>query len=407
MTPGVQVFIVEVNMDNPQKNDNLNLRFGINYFFLFAIYGISSPYLQIMVRRLGYGPASVGVFLGLFELIGIAGPIYLAQKADLSGRFKPYLLASGLLVILGLALLIPFKVPFFTALSIGLLSLGLKTPIPVLDASLLKAIENQAARGKKSSNYGVLRAAGSIGFVLVTLLVQGIPGFDESSPGTMALWMGSMAIAYIAGLLFLPETGNRQRSTKKISFTFSWVDSTFLIGLGVIALGRLAMASIGSFFSLYLTEYLNWHAVGAMWALSATAEIPMIIFSWKFIKKWSPMLAINIASVATIVRLLIYAFFPTPAGAIVGQILHSLCYGLFQPAAVAFVSLKTPPAERTTGMAIFMGLGMGLPAFIGSVIGGFIVEALGYRWLFASFTVFALASLTLYFFHRKELAAVR
>ncbi|MEN6297606.1 MAG: MFS transporter, partial [Rectinema sp.] len=143
------------------------------------------------------------------------------------------------------------------------------------------------------------------------------------------------------------------------------------------------------------------------WALSASCEIPFIILSWKFIQKKSPMLAIAISSVAIVVRLFIYALFPTPAGAITGQILHSLCYGLFQPAALAFVNLKTPPAARTTGMALYMGVGIGLPTFLGSALGGVVVETFGYRWLFASYTLFALASLALFWKFRARLTAVR
>jgi predicted MFS family arabinose efflux permease len=74
---------------------------------------------------------------------------------------------------------------------------------------------------------------------------------------------------------------------------------------------------------------------------------------------------------------------------------------------VAFINLKTPPAYRTTGMALFLGFGMGLPAVLGAALGGIIVEALGYRWLFASFSLFAVASLLLYGTNGKALDSIR
>ncbi len=374
---------------------------------LFTIYGISSPYLQLMIRRLGYSPAAVGFFLGFFELVGITGPMYLAQLADRSGRLKPLLIASTIMILAGLGLLVPFHLPIITLVSLVLLSLGIKTPIPVLDTSVMRAIEYAAERKEKQPNYGIVRAIGSVGFVVIAIIAQLFPGFEGSPPAVMALAMGVLAIFFLLSLGYLPEIGKGHPRKEKIAFSFKWLDSTYLLGLVVIALGRLAMAPIGSFFSMYLTEDLHWHAVGAMWALSATSEIPFIILSWKFIHKKSPMLAIAIASGAIVVRLLIYALFPSPGGAISGQLLHSLCYGLFQPAAIAFVNLKTPPADRTTGMALFMGFGVGLPTFIGSALGGTIVEALGYRWLFASYSLFAAASLALFLKFRKQLTAVR
>ena len=389
------------------KQGQTGIRFGANYFLFFAIYGISGPYLQIILRRIGYSPAAVGLLLALFELIGIAGPIFLARKADAVGRFNPFLLASSAAILIGLAILVTIKAPAATILSLGLISLGLKTPVPVLDTSVLRAIDDDRRQGRKVPNYGVIRAVGSIGFVLVTIAVQSIPGFDTSPPAVMALAAGALTLGFLSGLALLPEMGSGHRAQRKISHSFSWIDSTFLVGLAVISLGRLAMAPIGSFFSLYLVESLDWHAIGAMSALGASVEIPMLMITWRFMKKRSPMQLISIASVAIVVRLLIYAVFPTRVGVVFGQLLHSLCYGLFQPAAVAFISLKTPPEERTTGMALLLGFGMGLPAVLGSALGGLVVEAMGYRWLFAIFSVFAVASFLLYQTNEKSLNAVR
>jgi PPP family 3-phenylpropionic acid transporter len=119
------------------------------------------------------------------------------------------------------------------------------------------------------------------------------------------------------------------------------------------------------------------------------------------------MAIIALASAAIVLRLLVYALVPTKLGVVAGQLLHSICYGLFLPCAVAFINLKTPPAHRTTGMALFFGFGMGLPAVLGSALGGIVVEDLGYRWLFASFSLFALASLVLYGKNRKALDSIR
>jgi len=394
-------------MTAPDKLGRDGFKFGSTFFFFFAIYGIASPYLPIILRKIGYSPVYVGILLGFFELIGIAGPIFLARKADAIGRFNPFLFGSGLAILAGSFLLVGFTSPIGTMLSLSLISLGLKTPVPVIDSSMMKIIENARSEGRKAPNYGILRGFGSVGFILVTLIVQSIPGFDGMPPLVMSLAMAGLALVFFVALFWLPETGSGERATKNASKNYSWIDSTFLIGLAVIALGRLSMSSINSFFSLYMIETLDWHAIGSMSALAVIVEIPMMMAAWRFMRKRSPMEAIAIASAAIVARLLVYALFPSHIGVIVAQLLHSLCYGLFQPASLAFVNLKTPPSERTTGMALLMGLGMGLPAFLGSAFGGLIVEAVGYRWLFALFSVFALLSLALYRANAASLKAVR
>lgn len=382
-------------------------RLGVAYLVFFAIYGISGPYLQIILRRLGYSPSIIGWFLGIAELVGIAAPIFIARIADHSGKSRPSLLYSGLAIMAGASALVTLKMPVITLLSITMLSLGLKTPIPVLDASIFKTIEKQKISGQKPLNYGMMRALGSLGYVIVTVTVQMVPGFDTKPPGIMVLTLVGITFLYLLSLFAIPDSGNRIEKPKAQRLSFTWIDSTFAIGLAVIALGRLAMSSVSSFLSLYLTEDLGWNSIGAMYALGAAVEIPMMMVAWKVMRRVSPMSIIALSSAAIIVRLLVYALFPTKLGVITGQVLHALCFGIFQPATVAFVNLKTPPAHRTTGMALLLSVGTGIPMFLGSAIGGMVAEAFGYRWLFASFTLFAASSLALYFSNKPSLTAVR
>jgi PPP family 3-phenylpropionic acid transporter len=80
-----------------------------------------------------------------------------------------------------------------------------------------------------------------------------------------------------------------------------------------------------------------------------------------------------------------------------GQLLHSIGYGFFHPAAIFFVARRVRRSHRTLGMSIYISLGTGLPAVLGSSLGGLIVESFGYRTLFLSYSFFALASALLCF----------
>jgi PPP family 3-phenylpropionic acid transporter len=372
------------------------LRFSLAYFLLYAVYGVSSPYLQLLVRGLGYGPAAVGLLLGIFEVVGIAGPLVFARAADKRGSVRPALLGAVLLVLASLAPLSLLPRPLATALGISLFAIGLKTLIPLLDASAVSFGEP----GKNRPDYGKLRSVGSAGFVAMALFLQAIPGFDKSPPWKIALFIGLAAGAFALALLILPRAksgpGARAAGSLAPAAGRRRIDPVFALGLGVIALSRLAMAPINSFLSLYAVEELKWHAVGGLWAMAAFVEIPFMILSGRIIARVGPMKVIALSAAAIALRLGICAAFPSPAGLVAGQLLHSLCYGLFQPAAVAFVSLRVPPERRAAGMVVFMGLGFGLPTFLGSALGGVVVEAWGYRLLFASYIVFALFALGLW-----------
>jgi PPP family 3-phenylpropionic acid transporter len=289
-----------------------------------------------------------------------------------------------------------------TMLSLALLAVGIRTLIPFTDAAAV-AFGEGSAQKRGSAGYGKLRVFGSAGFIVTALVLQSIPHFDKSPPWRFAVYMGTGAAVFCASLLILPSSGAaRSARIRSPSGERRAIDPIFLLGLAIIALGRIAMAPITSFLSLYVVDDLKWNAVGALWALSACAEMPLMVIAVRIIRRTGPMGAIAIASGAVALRLAIYAVFPSPGGVVAGQLLHSLCYGLFQPAAVAFVALRVPPEQRSRGMAAFTSLGVGLPTFLGSSLGGVIVQAAGYRVLFASYTVFALASVALYIATRRR-----
>jgi Arabinose efflux permease len=370
---------------------------------LFAIYGAASPYLSILIKGLGYGPAAVGLFLGLVEVVGMLGPLVLAQAADKSGRHRPILLCCAVAVAASMAPLALLPRPLATGLALVLYALGLRSLTPIMDAATVAM-----GSGREDWDYGAFRALGSAGFVAAALALQLVPGFDRSPPGTMALAIGALAAAYGASLVSLPPPPRKAApsTSARGGGELRKAKSLFALGLAVIALGRLAMSPINSFLSLYLVDEVKWDAVGWMWALAALAEVPLMILSGRIIGRLGPMGATALGTAAIALRLAIFAFLPYPAWVVVGQLLHSLCFGLLHPAAVAFVTRTVPPEKRTWGLAMYMGIGSGLPTFLGSALGGFIAQSRGYRFLFGSFIVFALASIALYLANRRRLSSV-
>jgi len=373
---------------------------ALSFFAVFSVYGVTSPYLPVLVRGLGYGAALVGILLGLFELAGIAGPFLFGRLADRLGRYKPSLFFALALVACAAIPLSLVRNPYISALSIIVLAAGLRSLIPLMDAT---ATINLGSKG----NYGLVRAAGSVSFVLVALGLQYVPFMRPDESINIGFWLVITTLASMIALLFLPDSRPRSRTVQgqdtaeRNNGKRKIMDAGLLAGFTVIALGRLAMAPIVSFFSLFLVEQIKWDAVGLMWAISACSEIPLMIFSSRLIRRFGAPRLLAASVVAVAVRLAVYALFPSPAGAVAGQLLHSLCFGLFHPAAVAFVSARVPPERRGTGMALYLAFCIGIPTFLGSAISGLVVELAGYRVLFASFIVFALASTVLYLFTHK------
>jgi PPP family 3-phenylpropionic acid transporter len=374
------------------------------FFFIYIEYAAISPYLPLLVRDLGYSPAVLGILLGVFEGVGILGPFIFGHFADKWGRYKPGLIITHVLVLISAIPLALFINPLISALLLVVMALGFRSSMPLLEAVTTINIGN-------TGDYGKIRTAGSISFILMMLFLQGVPFLRPQVPFNIAIWISITTILALIAMSIIPSkytntsrqgTGVPQRDLPGSRHIWT---PLLILGLTMISLNRLAMTSVNTFFSLFLVESMHWNAVGFMWALASASEVPFMFLSKPLIARFGALRIMAVSTAAVSLRLAIYALFPIKAGVIPAQLLHSLCFGLFHPAAIAFISSCIPPERRALGMSLYLAFGTGLPTFIGNILGGFIVEHLGYQSLFGSFAVFPVIAIGIYGFivlYRKK-----
>jgi len=367
------------------------------YVFAFTVFAVITPYLSIMVRDLGYSPVWVGVLLGIFEGSAIAGPFVFGYWADKSGNFRSPLIVSCVLPVLAVIPLVLWIHPIVSAILLAVLAFGFRSTSSLLDAIT-------TVRIGKSGNYGKIRAFGSMGFIIFVLFLQLTPFFKPDNAKHIAFWIVVTSLTAIICLFFLRcatfdavEHEREKSNVKEKEKGIPLLSVYFIGGFAIIFLCRFAMSSVYTFFPLYLTETLKWDAVGLMFALSSASEVPFMFLSVMLIRRFGalPLLALSAGGIA--LRLLLWAVFPFKPVIIAGQLLHCLCYGVYHPAAVQFISSVFPAEKRGVGMPVYLALGSGLPALIGNMIGGVIVESIGYRPLFAVYAGIAGVAVLIFF----------
>jgi PPP family 3-phenylpropionic acid transporter len=354
-----------------------------SFFFMYSIYAIVNPFLQVMLRNKGYSYEIVGVLLSLFEIAGIAGPLLVARHVDKRGNMKAVVLFCTVIACMGMTVLMLSTSLLITIVGLSLLAFFLRSLMPLLDS-----YANNLFNGD-SQKYTLIRSFGTVGFVFFSLLFAATKQPDLSSNlsiGTFALAISGIFILVVLGWKQTPQAGH-------------WFDRAFVVGIFIIALNRISMSSVSSFFSLYLVEELKINAISLLNALAAGSEFGAMIIAGILIqrKKVLPVHMFIASGVAMMLRLILYAMVPSITGVLAGQLLHSIGYGFFHPAAIFFVARRVRRSHRTLGMSIYISLGTGLPAVLGSSLGGLIVESFGYRTLFLSYSFFALASALLCF----------
>ncbi len=271
--------------------------------------------------------------------------------------------------------------------------------------------------GGDSSKYGVVRAMGTLGY-LVCLVVFALTGFPvETDNRSIALCTVVTLSVFCFMVLFAPKDEPRytgmQTDTQGILeekgrfFSFDWFSSKFYLMMFVVALTRIAEAVIDKLLSSYMTEELNLGGRFALFvALGAASEFVMIVVGGRLMQKGkvSAYGLIVLSAIGMTVRLLIYRFFPTIPAFIVAQLLHACTFGALHIGVSKFVAQNVNESHYSLAMSFYWAIATNLPEMIGVLAGGFVIDIFGYGTLFASYVVFPVLALVICLANRRKLS---
>ena len=162
-----------------------------------------------------------------------------------------------------------------------------RSAIPLTDALFGRVLDDP------SRQYGLIRVAGSAGFIAVSLVLQLTGWVSGTRPASIlvafAAARGSRGARRgdsarraedLAGSPAAPRPSAAARGSataaRRLAAGF---DARFWTVIAVLFLARFGISAHYSFFSLFLRDSLGLANVSGIWALGALAEVPMILFS--------------------------------------------------------------------------------------------------------------------------------
>ena len=354
---------------------------GLNYFFLFSSVAIVIPHLQLFFQAQGFSPSQVGLLLGTFEIAGVAGPLLIGHAADRHGRYRGLILICIAVYVAAILAMDAVPILAITLPLAALFGFFFKTTVPLTDA-----LSSQLMRDPREQ-YGRARMMGSVGFILTSLFVQ-LTGVIDGSSSTQILIAVLIVAALVAvAVMTFPRVHLRDPQAGESSADGGRLAGDFWLFIAIVFIGRIGIAAYYSFFSIYLQQEVGITVVSGVWALGALAEIPVIFFSGRLVRVLGVIRMVVIAFLALILRLVVYAVAPFPAVVVPTQILHALTFGFFHGASIAYINARVAAPRRGLGMAIYNSSALGLSVFIGSTLGGFIIQEMGFRSMFLLYTI--------------------
>ncbi len=374
-------------------------------FMLFAVVSVVTVYLPLFLQVFGYTTTQIGLLLAVFNAAGIIIPLLVTPALSRTKRLAPVLL----IIAAGMAAM---PVPLFrwsgfavTVFLLALYAAFYRSAIPVCDTMINSALDGHRER------YGYVRVFGSIGFVVMSLILQHFIVLEKCTLSEMTAWMSIPAV--LLAVTVLPFAGvkgsareisaaHEEPQTGNFRETVASFGAGYFLVLFVIFMQYMGMVPANQFLSLYLKDSLKSNASGFMWALNAICEIPFMFLSGRFIRRYGALPLILVCTAAVSVRMSFYAFIPNLAGVVLGQMMHSLTFGLFYPACIMYCTQASHNSRSVVvSMTLFTVAGS-LANVLGSSFGGWLIDASGYRVMFCVFGFMPLAGLAVYGAMRRK-----
>jgi PPP family 3-phenylpropionic acid transporter len=327
-------------------------RHALLYAAQFFAFGVILPFLPAVLAARGLDAAEVAVVLATGSAVRlVAGPLA-GRLADALAAPRAILaLAAGIAALAGAGFLLAagFVLALVTHL---LLSVGLAPVVPLSDSMTL------AGTRRHGFDYGRVRAAGSVAFILAALVGgQAVARFGEDAVPIL------IAAGLLAAALRLPS-GERAAAGGPRGLR------AFLAPVGIPAFRRLLLVSAliqGSHAFYYAFGTLHWQAaglgaglIGALWAVGVVAEIALFLWGRGIVERLGP-LGLSLASaVAGVLRWGATAVTTDPMLLFPLQVLHAATFGAQHLATMQVLGRVVPAAQAGTAQALHSALGTGL-----------------------------------------------
>lgn len=354
----------------------MSLLLSIFYFFYFSIIGVYVIFIPKVLSSVPYSASEIGIILGAAPLVRFVLPFLFMKGFRLNTRNFHFALV--LMFLSSIAFYLSLYHFYALLLSNVLLGVGMSLILPYIEVISLEHL------GKE--RYGKVRLFGSIGFVLVALVLVKI----LTSPFIALDFLITLSAltALIAFVIELQSSKNETTSQSENHTSIALLKD-YSLWLGLILM-QVSFGAFYNFFTIYETDNgISMDMTIYLWSFGVVVEILMLYFQGRFLQN-NLLLILQITTFATAIRwFLVFAYPDNLLMLFFSQSIHALSFALFHSAAISY--LFHLYANRPLAQQYFSGFTYGLGGVCGALISGYIYEWYP-EYLFLSASIIALFS---------------
>lgn len=325
------------------------------YFFYFASVGVYVIFLPKVLHDIGYTPLYIGIIFAISPLMRFITPFFFLKKIDLTHK----VFINSLLVSIVLSFCFYFTINNFILFLINNLFLGISLSLilPYVEAIALSVLQKE--------RYGKIRLFGSIGFMLIALVLA---KFLDNSYVALHFYLVTVLCTALFAIILsnkhTRQSTNEQSTNDDFSLIKHW---SFWLSMFLM---QVSFGSFYNFYTIYETSKgISLDIVSYLWSFGVLCEIVMLYFQAPLLKRFDLMNLIKISIVLTSVRwFIVFLFGDSIAISFVAQAFHSLSFALYHSAVSMY--LFSLYQNKKLAQQFLFGVAYGLGGFVGALVAG-------------------------------------
>jgi PPP family 3-phenylpropionic acid transporter len=369
-------------------NPSINLKAFL--FFFHSTITIIISFLPLFLQEKGLSNTEIGWILAIGPLAAIFSQPLWGFLSDKYKSVKRVLLTC--LIGMFLFSILLFSVSSFLAFVISaFLFFFFMTPVGALGDSL-----SQKTADQQGISFGSIRMWGSVGFAVTSLLCGQI--FSYIGVGNIMIPYVFYAIVSILICLSIIDVKVSKKPVHTSGALELIKDKRISIFLLIIILISITHRTNDSFIGIHMMDIgAETTLIGWAWFIGVLTEAIVFGLSAFWYKKYHELTFIILAGFLYGIRFIAVSFIQDPVHLLFLQPLHGICFGLFYTAAFKYMTKVIPEELLGTGHLLFVSVFFGFSGILGSLGGGYIMEAtngavlyktLGYTALLGSIGMF-------------------
>jgi len=352
----------------------MNILLSSFYFFYFSVVGVYIIFIPKVLTTFDYSAQEIGIIFAAGPLVRFILPMMFIKGFKLER--KAFNISLLIMLLSALSFYTFIQDFYLLLLSNIFLGVGLGITLPYIEVIALEKLGRE--------HYGKIRLFGSLGFVLVALVL--VKFLSAPTVALEYLLVLTFATAFFAFLIVSELYKTKKQTAEIIKNDINlfqdwrlWAGLTFM---------QLSFGAFYNFFTIYATDMgIPLDTTIYLWSFGVVAEIVMFRYQARFLRG-KLLLVLQITTLLTAFRwFLVFAFSQNLYVLYFSQSLHAFSFALFHSAAIGY--LHQLYKHKALAQQFFAGITYGLGGFIGALLSGVIYEYYPqYLFLSASFIAF-------------------